>query len=86
MILSDNFFKRVENKTKVDKNTILGLASKLQKNSFKDEGTLREVIKELSSMAGRDVSKEQEDKIVNAIVNDKVPTNMEKLVDSNYNS
>lgn len=85
MILSDNFFKKVENKTKVDKSTILSLASKLQKNSLKDENTLREVIHELSGMAGREVSKEQEDKIINAIVSDKVPKDLDKFVDNNYN-
>lgn len=86
MILSDNFFKKVENKTKVDKATILSLASKLQKNSFKDEGTLREVIQELGNMAGRNVSREQEDKIVNAIITDNVPKDMDKIVDQNYNN
>ena len=59
MILSDNFFKKVENKTKVDKATIVNLASKLQKNNLKDEATLRDVIHQLSGMAGKEVSKEQ---------------------------
>lgn len=85
MILSDNFFKKVENKTKVDKATIVSLASKLQKNNLKDETTLRDVIKELSTMAGKSVSKEQEDKIINAIVSDQVPKDLDKFVDSNYN-
>ena len=83
MILSDNFFKKVENKTKVDKSTIVNLAAKLQKNNLKDEATLREVIKELSTMVGKGVSKEQEDKIVNAIVTDKVPKDLDKFVDKN---
>jgi hypothetical protein len=85
MILSDNFFKKVENKTKVDKSTIVNLASKLQKNNLKDEQTLRDVIKELSDMAGKNVSKEQEDKIVKAIINDEVPKDLDKFVDQNYN-
>ena len=85
MILNDNFFKKVEKKTNVSKDTIISLASKLQKNNLKDEKTLREVIHQLSSMAGRDVSKEQEDKIISAIVNDKVPKDLDKFVDSNYN-
>jgi len=84
MILSDNFFKKVENKTKVDKSTIVNLASKLQKNNLKDEQTLRDVIKELSGMAGKDVSKEQEDKIIKAIINDEVPKDLDKFVDQNY--
>ncbi|MDD3305380.1 MAG: stage VI sporulation protein F [Bacilli bacterium] len=86
MILSDNFFKKVENKTKVDKSTIVNLASKLQKNNLKDEDTLRDVIRELSDMAGKSVSKEQEDKIVKAIINDEVPKDLDKFVDQNYNN
>ncbi len=36
-MLSDNFFKKVEDKTSVNKSTIVSLASKLQKNNMKDE-------------------------------------------------
>ncbi|MDD4298209.1 MAG: stage VI sporulation protein F [Bacilli bacterium] len=85
MILSDNFFKKVENKTNVDKGTILSLASKLQKNNIKNESTLREVIHELSKMAGKDVTQEQEDKIIKAIINDDIPKNLDKFVNQNYN-
>ncbi|HHT38737.1 MAG TPA: sporulation protein [Mollicutes bacterium] len=83
MILNDNFFKKVENKTKVDKDTIINLASKLQNNNLKDEATLREVIRELSNMTGKNVSKEQEDKIIDTIVKDKVPKDLDKFVDDN---
>ena len=41
MNFSDNFFKRVEKKTNVDKNTILDLADKLQKSNMKDEKVLK---------------------------------------------
>ena len=80
MAFGDSFFKRVEEKTKVDKDTILSLAQKLRDNDMKNEGTLREVIKELSKMTGKDVSKEKEDKIIDAIKNDKVPKNIDKMI------
>lgn len=80
MGFSDSFFNRVERKTNVSKNTILDLAKKLQQNDLKNEGTLREVIQTLSHMTGRDVSKEQEDKIISAVVNDKVPKDIDKLL------
>lgn len=80
MAFSDKFFDRVEKKTSVDKNTILDLAKKLQQNDMKDEGTLREIIQTLSKATGRDVSKEQEEKIINAVVNDNVPKDIEKLI------
>ena len=80
MAFSDSFFSRVEKKTNVGKETILELAKKLQQNDLKNEGTLREVIQTLSQMTGKSVSKEQEDKIINAVVTDKVPKDIDKLI------
>ena len=80
MGFSDSFFYRVEKKTNVNKDTIIELAKKLQQNDLKNEGTLREVIHTLSSMTGRNVSREQEDKIINAVVNDKVPKDIDKMI------
>lgn len=78
-MFGDNFFKKVENKTNVSKDTILTLAQKLQNANMKDEKTIREVIKEISTMTGKEVSQEKEDKIVTAILKDNVPTNIDKL-------
>lgn len=80
MAFSDNFFKKVEKKTNVNKDTILSLANKLQGN-MKDEKILKEVISDISKMTGREVSKEKEQKIINAIMNDKVPKNLDKYID-----
>lgn len=80
MNFSDNFFKRIEKKTNVDKNTILDLADKLQKSNMKDEKVLREVIGDLSKMTGREVSKEKEQKIIETILNDTVPNNLDKMI------
>ena len=76
--MNDNLFKKVENKTKVGKNTILNLANKLSTGNMKDRNTLLEVIDELSNITGREVSSEKKEKIINAIVNDKVPNNIDK--------
>lgn len=78
-MFGDSFFKKVEKKTNVDKDTILSLAKKLQNSNMKDETTLREVVKEISAMTGKEVSKEKEDKIINAIVNDQIPKNVDKM-------
>lgn len=76
---SDNLFNRIEKKTNVGKETILNLANKLQQADLKDEKTLREVIQELSSMTGKNISKEKEDKIINAVKNDNVPKDIDKM-------
>lgn len=80
MNFSDNFFKRVEKKTNVDKETILSLANKLQEGNMKDESTLKEVINDLSKMTGREVSKEKEQKIIDTIMNDNVPNDLDKFI------
>ena len=80
MRLSDNFFKKVERKTNVDKDTIISLAGKLQNGNMKNESAIRDVIRNLSSITGKEVSKEKEDKIISAIVNDKVPKDIDKFV------
>ncbi len=79
MKFGDDFFKKVEKKTNVDKDTIISLAQKLQNGNMKDENTLREVIDTLSIMTGKKVSKETSDKIVNKIINDKVPKNIDEM-------
>ena len=78
-MFGDNFFKKVENKTSVNKNTILDLAKKLQNTDMKDEKTIREVIHNIKDITGKEVSKEKEDKIVNAIIKDQVPKNIDKM-------
>ena len=78
-MFKDNFFKKVENKTNVNKETILSLAKKLQDSDMKNETTLREVVKEISDLTGKEVSKEKEDKIIDAIMKDNVPKDIDKM-------
>ena len=81
MAFSDNFFKKIKKKTNVNKETILSLASKLQQGDMKNEDTLKEVIRDISKMTGKEVSKEKEQKIINAVLNNQVPNNLDKYLD-----
>ena len=72
-MFGDNFFKKVEKKTNINKETKLSLADKLQKSDMKDENTLREVIQDISTMTGKEVSKEKEQRIIDAIKKDSIP-------------
>ena len=78
-MFNDNFFKKVENKTNVNKETILSLANKLQESNLKDEKTIKEVIENICSLTGKTISKEKEKKIINTIIKDNVPKNIDKL-------
>ena len=57
----------------------MSLAAKLQGN-MKDEKILREVISDLSKMTGKEVSPEKEQKIINAVLNDNVPKDIDKYI------
>ena len=82
MGLTDSFFKKVEKKTNVDKDTILSLANKLQQGNMKDENTLKEVIHDISKITGREVSEEKEKKIIDTILSDNVPKNIDKYFEN----
>ncbi len=78
-MFGDSFFKKVERKTNVSKDTILSLANKLQDGNMKDEKTLSEVVDEIATMTGKNISKEKKEKIINTIMKDKVPNNVDKM-------
>ena len=78
-MFKDSLFNKIEKKTNINKETIMNLANKIQKNNMKDESTLREVIQDLSNLTNKPVSKEKEDKIINAIMNDQIPNNIDKM-------
>lgn len=77
-MIKDNLFQRIENKTNVKKETILSLAKKLQQNNMNNEATIKEIIEELCTITGKNISKEKEEKIISAIKNNQIPKNIEK--------
>lgn len=78
-MFKDNLFNKIEKKTNINKETILSLAAKLQKNNMKDEKIIKEVIRDICNLTGKEISKEKEQKIINTIMNDNVPKNIDKM-------
>lgn len=76
--MNNNIFDKVEKKTKVKKEDILSLARSIQNKNLKDEDELRKIIKDVAKLAGKEVSKEREAKIIDAIIKDKIPKNLDK--------
>ena len=72
MDFNDNFFDKVEKKTKVNKDVILSLANKL-KNNMKDESTIRDVINSLCSITGKNISKDKVEKIIKKVKDNDIP-------------
>ena len=79
MNLNDDFFGKVKKKTNVDKESIIDLAKRLNENNMKDENVLKGIIRDLAKLTGKSVSLEKEEKIINAIKQDKVPKNIDKF-------
>jgi hypothetical protein len=68
--MDNGFFKNIEKKTGVNMKDIFDLANSLQTANFKDEKTVRNVIRRVSQIANKPVNKEMEDQIVKSIVSD----------------
>lgn len=79
-MFKDTLFEKIENKTNVKKDTILSLANKLQNSNMKDEKTINELIDDLSKITKTNVSEEKRKKIIETIVNEKVPQNIDKMI------
>ena len=78
-MFKESLFNRIEKKTNIKKETILSLSDKLKENDINDEKSLREIIQEISQLTGKEVSKEKENKIIEAIKNNEVPNNIDKM-------
>ncbi|MBM7717339.1 stage VI sporulation protein F [Siminovitchia sp. FSL H7-0308] len=68
--MDNQFFKNIEKKTGVSMDEVLRLANSLQGANFKDEKTVRRVIRQVAKIANKPVSKELEDKMVKTITKD----------------
>ncbi|MGF7533681.1 sporulation-specific transcription regulator SopVIF [Bacillus mexicanus] len=69
--MDNQFFKNIEKKTGVKMQDVMNLAGSLQNANFKDENTVRSVIKRVAQLANRRVPRELEDKIVQSITSGK---------------
>lgn len=76
---SNNFFDNIEKQTKVNKDDIFKLAASVQNSNLKDEKVLRQLIQQVALLAGRPVSKDKEEQIVKAIVNNNIPADLSSL-------
>ncbi|MBS5114825.1 MAG: stage VI sporulation protein F [Erysipelotrichaceae bacterium] len=69
----EQFLNKVANKTNVNKEDILSLASSFQSKDLTAESNLRDLIQQISKIAGQQVSKAKEDQIIEMVKKDKIP-------------
>ena len=68
--MDNGFFKNMEKKTGVNMKDVMDLANSLQNANFKDEKTVRKVIKRVSQIANKPVPRDVEDQLVQSIIKD----------------
>ncbi len=72
-------FDKINQKANISPEEIYQVADSVKHADFSDEKTVRELIQRLSRLANKPVSKDKEDKIVEAIVKNKVPMNPQTM-------
>ena len=78
--MDESIFDKVEKKTNVKKEDILKLAKSISGKDLNDERVLRSLIKDVARLANKPVSKDKEEKIINAVKKDKIPKNLNKII------
>ena len=78
--MDESIFDKVEKKANVKKEDLLKLAKSVSGQDLNNEDNLSSLIKKIARLAGKEVSKEKEEKIINAVKKDKVPKDIEKML------
>ncbi|MBA2173865.1 stage VI sporulation protein F [Halobacillus locisalis] len=74
-----NIFDHLKKNANIDADEVFSVANSVQNADFTDEKTVRRLIRQLSKMANKPVSKQKEDKIVEAITKQNMPLDMNTL-------
>lgn len=75
----NKMFEDLLGNSNVDKKSIFDIANSIQNADLSDEKVIRNLIRDISQVANRPVSKELEDKLVGQIKSDGVPKNFMDL-------
>lgn len=77
--MNHNLFNQIKRRTNVNINDIIRLSQRLNAASFKDEKTVRRVIAQVAQLANVRLSKQKEDQLVRAILNNQFPKDINDL-------
>lgn len=78
--MDEKIFDKVEEKTNVKREDIISLAKAIQGKDMNNEKNLRKLIQDVAKLAGKNVSKEKEEKIIKAVKKDQVKENLSKMI------
>lgn len=77
--MADSFFRQIERKTGLDFEEILALANAISYADFTDERQVRKIVRKVSEVANRPVSREMESKLVQSILQDGQSLSLDQL-------
>ncbi|SEN42547.1 Stage VI sporulation protein F [Amphibacillus marinus] len=72
-------FDQIQNKANIQPDEIFKVAHSVQNADFSDEGTVRDLVQQLSHLANKPIPKQKEDKLVQTIVNNNLPKDLSAL-------
>lgn len=76
---NNSFFDNIQKKTNVQQEDLFNIANSVNGADLSDENTVRQLIAQVAKVANVPVSKEKEDQLVDAIVNNKMPMDFASL-------
>lgn len=71
--------EKIEESSQVSMDEIMRIAEAVQYSDLSDERTVRSLVRQLSHLANRPISKEKEDQIVQSILKQNVPSSIDEL-------
>ncbi|WP_332693377.1 stage VI sporulation protein F [Halalkalibacter lacteus] len=74
-----SFMDQIQKKANVKPDELFKLANSVSNTNLKDEAAVRQLISQVAKLANKPVSKEKEDQIVEAITNNKMPSDFASL-------
>lgn len=77
--MRDSFFNQIEKKTGLNFEEIVALANAISYADFSDEKQVKKIVRKVSKVANKPVSKELEEKIISSIVNDGHQLNLDQI-------
>lgn len=78
--MDEKIFTKVEEKTNVKKEDIISLAKSIQGKDMNNERNLRKLIRDVAKLAGKNITKEKEEKIIKAVKKDEVTESLNKML------
>lgn len=72
-------FDKIQQKANINPEDVFKIADSVKHANFSDEKTVRRLVRQLAKLANKPISKDKEDKIVESIVSNKIPSDPDSL-------